>query len=207
VPPSKRDENVWVFMAALFIVLCVIYIVAFERYGGPASVVTAQGSKGLLPFQVLFRDLPSGEQRAFRQMQEGVVELMAMRGTREDWPPVDELRSQGIPPFAPDVLDKLRMQWTLDRDGLVYEYTGSPTASTLAPAYMIMIVEPDPQTGEKANPTVVDEEHQLLADGRLLHVTYWKHAPPYPSPGVAPDPARAGWMQIRVKTLFEEMKP
>jgi len=72
---------------------------------------------------------------------------------------------------------------------------------------MIMIVEPDPLTGEKANPAVVDEEHQLLPDGRLLHVTYWEHAPPYPSAAVALDPAKAGGLQVRVKTLFEEMKP
>ncbi len=192
-------------LASVFIVLCVIYIIAFERFG-PGRLAGSPASTGVLPFQVLFRDLPAGEQRMFREMQEGVVEMLATGPSRGDWPSVAALEKQGIPPFAPDVLDKADTQWTLQRDRLLYEYVGIPSADVSAPAFMIMILEPDPQNGEKADPSLVDEEHQLMPDGRLLHVTYWEHAPPHPSPEVALDPSKSGWMQIRVKTLFEEMK-
>ncbi len=78
LPPSRRDEEMGVFLTAAFIVLCVIYIVGFER-GGPVSAPDAAKGRGLLPFQVLFRDLPSPEQRMFRQMQEGALEAIRAR--------------------------------------------------------------------------------------------------------------------------------
>lgn len=32
-PPSQGDEGAFAFLTAVFVVLCVIYVVAFERYG------------------------------------------------------------------------------------------------------------------------------------------------------------------------------
>ena len=70
---------------------------------------------------------------------------------------------------------------------------------------MISILEPDPETGEKPVPGIVDEEHQLLPDGRLLHVTFWTgRADEQPEP--IPDPALRGWKQIRVTSPFEELE-
>ena len=76
------------------------------------------------------------------------------------------------------------------------------------PAFLILIQEPDPQTGEKPGAgACVDEEHQLLPDGTLLHVTYWKHARPIRCAAASSlDPALEGWTQIRVKTPFEELE-
>jgi len=201
VPPSRSDEGTSVVLFAGFVVLCVIYIVAFERF--PSGDDNATTAHALLPYQVLFRDLPAPEQRMFRSMQEGATEVLVARSSGGAWPAVDALAARGIPPFAPDLLDKSRLVWTRRDDGLLHQYVGVPALSG-APAYLISIVEPAPVTGEKAVPGVVDEEHQLLSDGTLLHVTYWKHFGALPGDPIA-DPAQRGWSQIRVKTPLEEM--
>ena len=206
LPPSRRGEESWVLLTGAFIVLCVIYIVGFERFSGPAAETDAAQS-GLLSYQVLFRDLPSPEQRVFRQMQEGLVEAMAMRSapTGNDWPDTATLAEAGIPPFAADVLDKSGLRWSRQQSGLLYQYIGIPAAPGSMPAFLLSIQEPDPQTGEKPAPNVVDEEHQLLPDGRLLHVTYWKHAADSLPAAIVPDPAMRGWTQIRVRSPLEEL--
>jgi Family of unknown function (DUF6162) len=205
-PPSHADEASWVFLTGGFILLCVIYVVAFERDGLSGADARASSARALLPYQVLFRDLPSDEQRVFRAMQEGAGEAVRVRAARGSWPEVEALAADGIPPFAPDVLDKAGRQWRSAREGLVVNYAGLPSAPSAA-AFLIFIQEPDPVTGEKAPPpSVVDEEHQLLPDGTLLHVTYWKHSTAGLRPGTILDPAAAGWQQIRVKTLFEEIE-
>jgi hypothetical protein len=53
LPPSRRDEEMGVFLTAAFVVLCVIYIVGFER-GGPVSAPDATKGRGLLIFIVFF---------------------------------------------------------------------------------------------------------------------------------------------------------
>lgn len=193
-------------LSAGFVLLTVIYLVAFERFGGSAASDAAAPSRELLPFQVLFRDLPGPEQRVFREMQEGVAELLRIRSASGDWSAVAPLASDGIPPFAADALDTMGLSWGLRREGLVAEYVADASAPG-APAFMICVREPDPVTGEKARPGVVDEEHQLLSDGTLLHVTYWKRPGGAPAGGVIQDPALEGWLQIRIKTLFEEAMP
>jgi hypothetical protein len=203
--PSRADEAGWVLLAAGFVVLGVIYTYGFERQGLRAPGVVTAGS-GLLPYQVLFRDLPSAEQRVFREMQEGAGEAVRLRGERGTWPSVDELSTAGVPPFARDVLDKSGLRWNGQRDGLFVNYLGLPSAAGDAPALLILVQEPDPVTGEKPPPpSVVDEEHQVLADGTLLHVTYWKRSAAGLHPGLIVDPAIEGWQQIRVKSPLEEL--
>jgi hypothetical protein len=204
VPPSQRDDGSWVFLAAMAIVVCVIYIVGFERGGPPASTAGAQ-ARALLPYQVLFRDLPSTEQRIFRAMQEGLGEALRARGSTQTWPPVSALAAQGVPPFAPDVLDRSGLRWELRSAALLYQYVGVPSAAREAPAFMISILEPEPITGEKPIPGVVDEEHQVLPDGLLLHITYWTRRADGIGDGPIADPALAGWTQIRVKSPIEEL--
>jgi hypothetical protein len=89
---------------------------------------------------------------------------------------------------------------------LFVNYRGVPSAAGDTPAQLIFVQEPDPVTGEKPPPpSVVDEEHQVLGDGTLLHVTYWKHAAANLHPGLIVDPAIEGWEQIRVKSPLEEL--
>lgn len=199
-PPSRADEGVWVFLTSCFVCLVVIYIIAFQRQG--LAVDTARASQ-VLGFQVLFRDLPSPEQRVFRAMQEGMTEGLRLRTESGTWPAVETLASTGVPPFARDVLDKSALGWSLQRDGALNEYVGIPAAGSGAPSFLILAQEPPPSGGETPQPGTVDEEHQLLPDGRLLHVTYWKRLPPAPSASLVPDPALAGWQQIRITSPFQ----
>jgi hypothetical protein len=203
-PPDTGDEAMWVILTAGFVVLLVIYTIAFERQATMNAAAVRAGSEGL-PYQVLFRDLPSPEQRVFRELQEAAIEVLA-RAKNGQWPSIAQLASEDIPPFAPDPLDEARFAWQLREGGLVHQYVGVPTVAGKLPSFMLMIVEPDPQTGERPAAGVVDEEHQLTADGRLLHVTYWKRMTgTMPSEPIL-DPALAGWSQIRVRSLFEELK-
>ncbi len=201
-PNADGDEEVWVFLTAGFICLCVIYVLIFQLYGGPKS----QTLNTALPYQVLFRDLPGSEQRIFREMQEGVTEAIRLRATDGAWPTVAALADGGIPPFAPDPLDKSGLRWEQRRDGLVTSYLGVPVSGTDSPAYLVLIVEPAPGAGEQPVPAVVDEEHQLLPDGTLLHVTHWTHAAASIPSTVTADPAMQGWSQIRVNSPFQTVE-
>ena len=42
-----------------------------------------------------------------------------------------------------------------------------------------------------------------MPDGTLLHVTYWRRERAPVDDAVGADPARDGWSQIRLKSLFE----
>lgn len=199
---ADGEEEVWVVLTAAFVCLCVIYVLIFQLYGGPA----AQTLNTALPYQVLFRDLPGPEQRAFRAMQEGATEAVRLRSGEGTWPPVGALAAAGIPPFAPDALDRAGLQWTRRQDGLVTNYLGVPTRDAEAPAFLILVVEPAAGAGEQPAPGVVDEEHQRLADGTLVHVTYWTRTAPPAAEGVIADPALQGWSQIRVNSPFQTVE-
>jgi len=193
-----------VLLAAGFVVLAVIYVVAFERFGAMDRAGEEAATKGLLPFQVLFSDLPPPQQRVFRSLQEGAIEAVSRRGVSGSWPSVGLLAGEGIPPFAPDPLDATGLRWDLRNDRNLWQYVGVPSRPG-DPAYLVSIAEPEPRTGEVPVPGVVDEEHQVLPDGGLLHVTLWTGTT---NPGTGPifEPATMGWRQIRVKSPFEEMQ-
>ena len=203
LPPSQADETSWVFLTAAFVCLCVIYILAFQRDMAATPSGNTRSTRATLPFMVLFRDLPGTEQRVFREMQEGLQEALRTRGMRGEWPSVEALAALDIPPFAHDVLDKSVLSWTQQRDGLLIEYIGVPTPAAGMPAFLIFIQEPEPTGGEQPSAAVVDEEHQLLPNGRLLHVTYWKCPPETLRAGLVDDPAPQGWTQIRVTDPFQ----
>lgn len=207
LPPSRADEAGWVLLAAGFVLLGVIYTYGFEREGARGLAAASGPGSGLLPYQVLFRDLPSAEQRVFRAMQEGAGEAVQRRAASGGWSAVDALAADAVPPFARDVLDKAGLQWSGRRDGLFANYLGVPSIANGTPAWLIMVQEPDPVTGEKPPPpSVVDEEHQVLPDGTLLHVTYWKRPTAGLRDALVIDPAIEGWQQVRVKSPLEEME-
>ena len=201
-PPSRSGEMEWVCNAAVFVVLVVIYVIAFQTYGGPQRDAAAS----MLPYQVLFRDLPGTDQRVFRAMQEGTTEALRTRANTGAWPSVDDLATAGVPPFAPDVLDRLHLAWTGRRDGPVVEYVGVPGVDAAQPGFLVLIQEPPPVGGEQPTPGVVDEEHQLLPGNKLLHVTYWTRTPAPSSADMVIDPALAGWKQIRIESPFKDME-
>jgi len=206
VPPSYGDEGSWVFLSATFVCLCVLYTIALQLNLPIGAASDKRAERPPLPFLVLFRDLPGKEQRIFRAMQEGLQEALRMRSKDGNWPGVASLADLDIPPFVPDVLDKSRLTWTQYRDGPLVEYLGVPARGTDMPAFLIFIQEPGPSGGEQFVPSVVDEEHQLLPDGKLLHVTYWKRTPTSVRRAATSDPALEGWLQIRITNPFQELE-
>jgi hypothetical protein len=200
VPPSESDEAAWVFLTSMLVFVGVLYVVAFQLDIG--SDAGRPRRDQMLAFQVLFRDLPGPEQRVYREMKEGLDEALRLRGTQGTWPSVAELAEAGIPPFAPDVLDRSSLLWEQRREELVNEYIGTPSRDTGVPLFLILVQEPAPGSGEDPSAAGVDEEHQLLPDGRLLHVTYWKHPLQPLGSGLIADPPLQGWQQIRVASPF-----
>jgi hypothetical protein len=130
---------------------------------------------------------------------------LRQHGQGGEWPDVGRLAADGVPPFAVDPLDRSRLRWQLRSDGLVSGYLGIPEEAGALPAYLVRIQAPDPQAIERLGQpnAALDEEHRALPDGTLLHVTYWRRERAPADDAVGPDPARDGWSQIRLKSLFE----
>jgi len=201
-PPSRRHEGFIVLMVATGIVLAALYSLALR-------VEAAQGvdepARDSLPFQVQFADLPSPAQRTFRSLQEGFLEAQAQRTPKGVWPSATSLAAQGIPPFAADPTDKSGLQWSSSQRELLVNYLGVPAKG---PLFLLVIVEPG-ASGERAGAApAVDEEHRLLSDGTLLHVTYWMKTKGVRPDGLVDAPALEGWSQIKAsqRPAIKEMK-
>ena len=194
-PPSASSEAFLVTLLGGAIVLVAVYSIGFRVHGWAAA--PAQVSD-LLPFQQLFRDLPSSEQRTFRALQEGFTEARNLRVRTGAWPQVAALAGDGVPPFAADALDAAKYHWSFLQDGLLVNYLGQPTRGHGAPDFLLLIQEPPPVGAELQVAGVVDEEHELLPDGRLLHVTWWKRNAGTAPSGILVRPEIEGWTQIRI---------
>jgi len=163
--------------------------------GAPPSA-DALPAADLLPWQTLFRDLPGPTQRNYRAMEEGMGEAERVRLSTKAWPEVSALAADGVPPFAPDPIDKARYAWRYAREGDVVNYRGTPQDPS-APELMVVIQEPAPGTIDMAaEARIVDETHHLLPDGTLLHVTFWFRASHMPADSVIDRPNALGWTQI-----------
>jgi hypothetical protein len=128
----------------------------------------------LLPFQALIQDRPAGEQRVFRELQEGLLESETRRTDTGSWPSVTTLVADGIPPFAADPTAKGgAYNWRLVASGTFVNYLGVPQRAN-APAWLVLIQEPEP--GAPPDPAREDEEHHKLITGAMLHVSTWVHA-------------------------------
>ena len=197
VPPSKSNESLSVLLAAGGIVLAALYGIA-ARTGLGARPAQADN----LPFQMVFQDLPGPEQRMVRELTEGFAEARRVRAASGKWPAPEQLARDQIPPFAEDALDRAHYQWSLRQEGLLSNYLGTP-AGEGSPEYLLVVQEPEPKGGETAVAGVVDEEHELLPDGKLLHVTYWRRKFTGAGKPIYARPEIEGWTQIRLGTAKE----
>lgn len=195
-PPSRSNESFIVTMVASGIAMCALYGIVL-RTGPPVGVGGALRSVDNLPFQTTFQDLPSSEQRIVRQLLEGFTEAKRIRADTGRWPGPEKLAADQIPPFATDAIDKAGYRWSQLRDGLVVNYLGTAEVQG-NPDFLLLIQEPDPVGAELLQPGVVDEEHQLLPDGKLLHVTYWKRAAGGARAAIIARPEVERWTQIRI---------
>lgn len=168
-PPSARRETVFVARLAVQVLLLAAALLAFERSrregSAPASLEVRARS------ETLFANLTPKDQRLVRALAEGISEAERRRAATGSWPAVDELATDGIPPFAADPIDRDGYRWQLRREGTAINYAGFPKAAG-RPAFIVLILEPEPNTPPDPG-AVVDEIHHQLPDGTFLHVTTW----------------------------------
>ncbi len=200
ISPSKSNESVSVLLVSGAIVLFALYAIAVRTGLGARS---AQADN--LPFQMTFQDLAGPEQRIVRELTEGFAEAKNLRASTGTWPKPEGLARDQIPPFAADALDRSGYQWSMKQERLLVNYLGTP-ASAGSPEYLLVVQEPEPKGGETAVAGVVDEEHELLPDGKLLHVTYWRRKFAPGAEPIFPRPEIEGWTQIRLGTAKETLK-
>lgn len=110
-----------------------------------------------------------GELRAFLRKAE------AERGKTKTWPPPAGVFPEG---FA------------LQQQGLYVNYSGEREGLR----WLVLLIEPDPRFPAEKVPE--DDEHHLLSDGTMLHVTVWTQPLSEPrSERVTAFPAAEGWVE------------
>jgi hypothetical protein len=192
-PPAARRETLLVLLAAGAIA------------AGSAAFIRAQRGSGgdprsdLLPWQKTFKELEPPAQRVFSSLREGLLEAENRRSEEGRWPDTAALAELGAPPFAPDPVAPEPRQWSFRGAGRAANYAGVASApGGDGRAYLLAIQETDDrlQPGVPAGPKL-DETHHALADGTLIHVSFWfRDETPRLPQGVINDPSQSGWTQI-----------
>ena len=202
LPPSVRHETTNVIRLAVVIVALVGFYLASTAWNTSTDTVR---SGDLLPYQVLMRDRPSDEQRAFRELQEGLLEAERVRSITGGWPSPAALADQGIPPFGADPTRVTSYVWTVTQRGVFVNYRGMPRV-TGVPAWLLLIQEPD--RGAPRDPSPEDEEHHRLPDGAMLHVSMWIHPEGTELPSrLVSLPQVEGWTQLRAGPPLAVSRP
>jgi hypothetical protein len=192
--PSARAET-WAVARALF------HVAYWAALLVSAETSASRASPGAVPaaasaFERRFQDLAPADQRIFRSVQEGVLEAERVRSSTGRWPSAEALARAGVPPFAPDPIDRARYAWQSVQTGQKADYIGVPTAGSGRESFFVVIVEPDP--GTPNDPLAREDEiHHRLADGSMIHVTVWM-GPPLPdtSEAFAVLPVEQGYRQV-----------
>jgi hypothetical protein len=195
-PPSLRTETIGVLWLAAAIIaaagVCLVRPAQTNSRANPAE-------RNLLPYQVLVQDVPTGEQRVFRELQEGLLEAERARSAAGKWPDPSALAADGVPPFAPDpTAGDAACRWRMLTQGVFINYLGIPP-NPGAPAWLLVIREPELGSAPDLAPN--DEEHHRLADGTVLHVSVWNVPESSRTTGglvAVQRPELEGWRQLRV---------
>jgi hypothetical protein len=189
-PLSARAELANVVRASMVIAIGSWMLLAADG----ATFRDGSANQNLLPFQVLIQNRPSGDQRMFRELQEGLIEAETRRTMTESWPAVAELVGDGVPPFALDPTAKgAHYDWTLVQSGTFVNYLGIPRQPN-APAWLLLVLEPDPAA--PPDPAREDEEHHKLTTGVMLHVSTWTRADGRVANRIIRAPQSEGWTQL-----------
>ena len=185
----NRRERLGVFALAGVIVTAI---------GGYLAVSTVtggrDGSRSLLPYQTLARTLPEADQRQFRAIREGLLQVEAERARTSTWPEPSVLASRGVVPFAGDSSAEGSYQWRRFQQGVTVNYLGHPLDPSRS-AWLLTIQEPEP--GALPDPAPNDDEHHRLPDGTTLHIYVWLHRYGGQVPDdFVPQPQSSGWTGI-----------
>src|SRR5262245_5990854 len=199
-PPSRHGEAVAVLRAVATILFGALLVIMLRSGAGGFGPGGGLRAGDLQSFQRLFGAVDPELQRAYRELQEGLIEAENSRVEAGTWPAPEALAAQGVPPFAADPTRKVRYAWSLSRDGLCVSYRGIP-ASAVAPELLAWIQEPAPGYGETIDPKAPrDEVHHRLSDGTVLHVSIWFRPPGSTPAGTVAEPLKAGFLQILAGT-------
>lgn len=201
-PPSARREAASVLrLAALILAGTWIYLA--NTTAPKAGAAAAQPS--LVSFQKLFRDLSPAEQRQFRALREGLLEIENLRSATGAWPAPQTLAEQGIPPFAPDPIVQETYRWSSYHEGILVNYLGLP-ATPGGEAYLLFLQEPTPGAPPDRAPN--DEEHHRLLNGDVLHVSVWMHGDGSKVPAAFVGlPEADGWTQLLAGSSTPQAAP
>lgn len=196
LPPSRRGETAAAARAAAAVAIgALLWIGGAGLRGAPSSAAP------MAAWQRRFADLEPALQRALRELHEGAVEALRLRGEEGSWPDVDRLAADGVPPFADDGVDRGRRRFVRGVERNDVQYAGLPARDDGTRSLLLRLLEPlpgDPEGSDPRVPLEPDEQHRRLADGTLLHVSFWI-GPERPHRAVEPpvrDPAREGWTQV-----------
>jgi hypothetical protein len=189
-PLSARAELASVVRASMVIAIGSWMFLAADS----ATFRDGGANQNLLPFQVLIQNRPSGDQRMFRELQEGLIEAETRRTMTGRWPAVGELAGDGVPPFALDPTAKGgQYDWTLVQSSTFVNYLGIPRRPNAA-AWLLLVLEPDPAA--PPDPAREDEEHHKLTTGVMLHVSTWTRADGRVANRIVRAPQSEGWTQL-----------
>ena len=193
--PSARGETCAVVRALAIVGTLALLWISRGTLGGGAGDAA---ELGFAPWQRAFATLAADLQRDLRELHEAGEEAVRWRGDRGSWPAPAELAADSIAPFAPRPGAPPRRFERSDAPYLL-QYLGHADGVR---SLLLQVMEPRPgeNEGEGGAPLPPDEQHRVLPDGKVLHVSYW--VGPTPQDDRAPrgaflaDPARHGFEQV-----------
>jgi hypothetical protein len=182
---SGRERTSILLLAALIVGGIGIYLALRVSGNGTDT------QKDLLPYQVLARTLPDGEQQMFAAIRRGLPDAEAERSRLARWPDPSALAGRGIAPFAGETTP---LRWQQFQQGKTVDYLGIPS-DPASPAWLLVLQEPEPNM--PPDPAPLDDEHHRLSDGTTMHVYVWMHQ--YGgrvTPAFIAQPQSQGWTQV-----------
>jgi hypothetical protein len=180
-PETGARESYWVTQAMVLIALGSVVLASWGASVPPSS-------EFLDVYQRPFRDETPARQAMYRELASGLEDAIRMRTPGGDWPAVEALRAELVPPFQGDT----DYRWEFRSKGGIRNYLGVPREGSGKPAWLLLIQENVPHPG----PVVMDEFHRKCLDGSLIHVGIWVNPAPKDLSGVIYAPEREGWSEI-----------
>jgi hypothetical protein len=120
-------------------------------------------------------ELTEPQQKFFKTLREVLRKAEAERAKDKKWP-----EASGI--FPPG--------FVLSQQGIYVNYSGESEGLR----WLVLFIEPDPRFPAEKVPE--DDEHHVLSDGTMIHVTVWTQALKEPlSQRVTAFPAAEGWVE------------
>ena len=182
---SSKERGLVLAAAAGIVSVIAVYAVVNGRNAG-------DGSRTLLPYQALSRDLPEPDQQMFRRIRQGLLAAETERARTGAWPAPPVLARRGVAPFAAPA--ESEYEWSRLQQGAIVNYFGQPRDAA-QPAWLLEIQEPEP--GMPPDPAPLDEEHHRLPDGTMLHTYVWTHRFGGQLPvGFIRQPQNSGWTEV-----------